>query len=121
MFVHQERVAILLLVAVTISVIMCYLLLISIGKEPFATAYSNRSVDGELVMVQGDIDKITILENGGHILLEIDSSMVFIPAQVAGDLSFTKGANISLYGTVETFRGKKEIVVNSADDMRLMP
>jgi DNA/RNA endonuclease YhcR with UshA esterase domain len=121
MFVHQERVAILLLVGVTVSVIASYLLLTSIGKEPFASAFSNRSADGELVMVQGAIDQVTILENGGHVLLEIDGSTVFIPAQVAGDLSFARGANISLYGTVQTFHGKKEIIINSADDLRVIP
>jgi DNA/RNA endonuclease YhcR with UshA esterase domain len=121
MFVHQERVAILLLVGVTLSVIVCHLLLTSIGKEPFASAFSNRSADGELVMVQGVIDQVTILENGGHVLLEINDATVFIPAQVASDLSFARGANISLYGTVQTFRGKKEIVVNSADDLQVIP
>jgi DNA/RNA endonuclease YhcR with UshA esterase domain len=120
MFMRQERVALLLLVGVAISVIACHLLFISIGKGPFASAFSNRSADGELVMVHGAIEQVTILANGGHVLLEIDGATVFIPAQVAGDLSFARGADISLYGTVQTFRGKKEIVVNSADDLQIM-
>ena len=46
MFGHQERVAILLLIAVAIAVIAAHVMLVQIGKEPFASAYTDQSADG---------------------------------------------------------------------------
>lgn len=121
MFEHQERVAILLLVCVAFTVIAAHLVLISIGKHPFASEFSNSSPDGELVIAQGTIEQVTVIKNGGHILLRVDDVAVFIPAQVASGTSYAKGKNITLYGTVQTFRGEKEIMVSSAGDIGFLP
>jgi len=118
MFGHQERVAILLLIAVAIVVIAAHIVLVQIGKEPFASAYSDQSADGTLVRLSGIIDQANVLSNGGHVLLSIDNVTVFVPAPVAGGRSFAKGTAVSLYGTVQTYKGKKEIVINSAEDIR---
>ncbi|MEN6395713.1 MAG: hypothetical protein ABFC78_04435 [Methanoregula sp.] len=118
MFGRQERVAILLLIAVAIVVIVAHIVLVQIGKEPFASAYSDQSADGTLVSLSGTIDQATVLSNGGHVMLNIDNVTVFIPAPVAGGRSFAKGTTVSLYGTVQTYKGKKEIVINSAEDIR---
>jgi hypothetical protein len=117
----QERTAILLLVAVAGIVLGAHLILNSIGKHPFASDYSNRSMDGELVSAHGTIDKVTVIKNGGHLLLVVDNVSVFIPAQVAGSVSLAKGQNVTLYGTVQTYRGEKEIVVGAAGDVSLLP
>jgi DNA/RNA endonuclease YhcR with UshA esterase domain len=50
--------------------------------------------------------------------LQIDNITIFVPAQAGRDLTVKKGENISVYGIVETYRGKKEIMVNSAEDIR---
>ncbi len=34
---------------------------------------------------------------------------IFIPAQIAQELTLRKGDSISVYGVVQTYRGKKEI------------
>lgn len=117
MFCHQERVAILLLVAVAVTVCAAHLLLVQIGKEPFAAEYSESVADGTLVRLTGSIEKATVIENGGHILLSVRNTSVFIPAAVAGDRSFANGSAVTLYGTVQTYQGKKEIVIHSADDL----
>jgi len=121
MFGHQERIAILLLISVAGIVIGAHLVLGFVGKHPFASDFSNRSADGELVTAHGTIDQVTITKNGGHILLKIDNVTVFIPAQVTGSVSYAKGQNVTLYGTVQTYRGEKEIIVGSADDISLLP
>jgi hypothetical protein len=118
---HQERIAILLLICVAGVVIGANFVLGSIGKHPFASDFSNRSVDGDLVTVHGTIDEATITKNGGHYLLKIENISVFIPAQAAGTVPYAKGKNITLYGTVQTYRGEKEIIVNSAEDISLLP
>lgn len=120
MFEHQERTAILLLVAVAVCVIAAHIVLSAIGKPPFASDFSGSSPDGELVSIHGTIDQVTVIKNGGHIILKIDNITVFIPAQVSGKTSYTKGQNITVYGTVQTYQGVKEIVVNTADDIRFI-
>jgi DNA/RNA endonuclease YhcR with UshA esterase domain len=118
MFGHQERVAILLLIGVALAVIAAHLVLVQIGKEPFASAYSDQSADGTLVRISGTIDQATVLKSGGHVLLTIDNVTIFVPATVAGNRSFVKGTAVALYGTVQTYQGKKEILISSADDIR---
>ena len=117
MFMRQERVAIVLLIAVALAVVLAHLVLAQIGKGPFASAYSDQSADGTLVSLSGSIDKVTVLSNGGHIMLSVNNVTIFIPSMVAGDRAFVKGSSVSLYGTVQTYQGKKEIVINSADDI----
>ncbi|WP_048068234.1 hypothetical protein [Methanoregula boonei] len=117
MFCRQERVALLLLIAVALAVVLAQVVLLSLGKTPFATVYSNEVADGTLVSLTGSIDQVTVLSNGGHVILTVNNTSVFIPAIVAGDRAFAKGTPVLLYGTVQTYRGKKEIVVNSAEDI----
>ncbi|MDD1702792.1 MAG: hypothetical protein LUQ31_07445 [Methanoregula sp.] len=118
MFGHPERIAILLLLAVAAVVIAAHLVLVQIGKEPFASDYTEQSVDGTLVRLSGAIDQATVLKNGGHVLLSVKNTTIFIPSAVAGDRSFAKGSSVTLFGTVQTYQGKKEIVINSADDIQ---
>jgi len=121
MFERQERVAILLLVGVAIVVIVAHVVLAGLGKQPFARPFTNNSSDGELVFVEGPIDQITLIKNGGHMTVRVNNLSIFLPAQVVQALSFQKGDTISVYGIVQTYSGKKEIVVNSAEDVRVKP
>ena len=120
MFERQERLAILLLIGVAVAVIAAHLILGSFGKQPFSKPFTNNSADGELVYVEGTIDQVTLTKTGGHMTLQIKSLTIFIPAQAAQDLTLKKGANISVYGIVETYRGKKEIMVSSSEDIRIL-
>lgn len=120
MFERQERVAVLLLIGIAIAVIAAHLILGSLGKQPFSKPFTNNSADGELVYVEGTIDQVALTKTGGHMTVQISDVMIFIPAQAAHDLAVKKGDNISVYGIVETYRGKKEILVNSAEDIRFV-
>jgi DNA/RNA endonuclease YhcR with UshA esterase domain len=117
---RQERTAILLLIAVAVIVIAAHGILTSVGKQPFARSFTNTTADGELVFLEGTIDQATLTKNGGHVTLRIQNLTVFVPAQIARDLAFRKGQRLCLYGTVETYRGEKEIVVNSAGDIKFL-
>jgi DNA/RNA endonuclease YhcR with UshA esterase domain len=121
MFERQERVAFLLLVAVAIMVIGAHIVLAGLGKQPFAQPFTNSSSDGELVVVEGQIDQITLTKSGGHMTVSMNNLSIFLPAQVVQEVSLQKGDRISVYGIVQTYRGKKEIVVSAADDVRLIP
>jgi len=70
------------------------------------------------VYVEGTIDQVALTKTGGHMTVQINDITIFIPAQATGDLVLKKGENISAYGIVETYRGKKEIMVNFAEDIR---
>jgi DNA/RNA endonuclease YhcR with UshA esterase domain len=120
MFERQERLAILLLIGVAVAVIAAHLILGSFGKQPFSKPFTNNSADGELVYVEGTIDQVALTKTGGHMTLQINNLTIFIPAEVARALTMKKGANISVYGIVETYRGKKEIMVSSAEDIRFL-
>lgn len=117
MFERQERVAILLLIGVAVTVIGAHLILGSQGKQPFSKPFAYNSADGELVHVEGTLDQVALTQTGGHMILQINNITIFVPAHAARDLAIRKGQNISVYGIVETYRGKKEIMVNSANDI----
>ncbi len=120
MLERQERAAMVLLVCVVIIVITAHLVLGSFGKQPFARPFTNDSPDGELVRTTGTIDRVVTLQNGGHMNIYTDTTTIFAPAQVAQRLILQKGDTISAYGIVQTYRGKKEIVLNSPDDISIV-
>ena len=120
MFERQERVAILLLLGVACAVIIAHLVLGTLGKQPFARPFTNNSSDGELVIAGGTIDRITIT-NGGHMNVYLANITIFVPAQIAQELTLHSGDTVSVYGVVQTYRGKKEIVVSSGKDIAVIP
>ena len=120
MFERQERVAILLLLGVACTVITAHLFLGTLGKQPFARPFTNNSADGELVIAGGTIDQITITKNGGHMNVYLANITIFVPAQFAQELTLQKGDAISVYGVVQTYRGKKEIIISSGKDITII-
>jgi hypothetical protein len=121
MFERQERIAFLLLVAVAIMVIGAHIVLAGFGKQPFARPFTNSSSDGELVVVEGQIDQIMLTKSGGHMTVSVNNLSIFLPAQIVQEVSLQKGDHISVYGIVQTYRGKKEIVVNAVADVHVLP
>ncbi|OPY38963.1 MAG: hypothetical protein A4E35_00193 [Methanoregula sp. PtaU1.Bin051] len=119
MFGRQERLAILLLLLVSGGVIAAHLILDYIGKRPFAVPYSDNTADGELVIVSGSVDRISVTRNGGHLILDLENRTIFIPNQITAGLALSRGTNITVIGTVQTFQGKKEIAVTAASDITI--
>jgi DNA/RNA endonuclease YhcR with UshA esterase domain len=119
-FERQERVAVFLLLGVIIAVISAHLVLGTLGKQPFAHPFTNNSADGELVIVKGSIDRIAYTQTGEHLNLYVNNVTIFVPAQVAQELTLRKGDSISIYGVVQTYRGQKEVVVSSKKDITLI-
>jgi DNA/RNA endonuclease YhcR with UshA esterase domain len=117
MFGRQERLAIVLLVAIAGVVIVSHIVLDHVGKRPFATPFTGISKDGDLVIVSGTVDALSLTKTGGNMILEIDNVTIFIPQRIVVDPSLARGSNISVMGIVQTFGGKKEIAVQSASDI----
>jgi len=117
MFERQERLALLILVGVMIAVVAAHLVLENVGKRPFASPFTEMSHDGELVYLSGMVDHAAMTKNGGHLVMQVKNTSVFIPAQIASGITVRNGENISVMGIVQTYQGKKEVVVQSGSDI----
>jgi len=120
MLVRQERIAFMLLCFVSVSIVTASFILTGIDKSILASEYNPRSDEGSLVHVEGEVKEVHMTKNGGHILARINGTAVFIPADVAGEISLDEGDQVSLYGIVQTYRGEREIVLNSKDDISIL-
>ena len=116
----QERTALLLLVAVCLIVAGAHLVLTGMGKAAFASPFSPESPDGALVSLQGTVERVTVTETGGHMILRVDGIPVFVPASSRGERIILEGDRVAVLGTVQTYRGEKEIVVQGRDDIRVL-
>jgi len=129
---RQERIAVCLLIGVAVCVIAAHAVLGLVGKHiaahavlglvgkhPFARPFTANASDGELVIVEGTVERATLIDNGGHLLLRVDNHTVFVPAGIAQNLSVHNGDTIFAYGIVQTYRGDKEIVINAAEDIHI--
>lgn len=117
MLVRQERIAIILLCAVSVTILAASVILTGMNKADLASEYTPFSDEGTLVHLQGQVQEIRITKTGGHIAASVNGTPVFIPADVAGTVTLHPGDQISLYGIVQTYRGEKEVVVNSPRDI----
>ncbi len=120
MLVRQERIAFLLLCFVSISIIAATMLLSGIDKSLLASDYNLRSDEGSLVHLEGEVKEVHLTKTGGHILATVNGTAVFIPADVAGEIVLGEGDLVSLYGIVQTYRGEREVVLNSYDDITIL-
>lgn len=117
MLVRQERIALVLLCVVSASVLAASVILTSMDKADMASEYTPLSDDGTLVHLQGQVQAIHGTKTGGHLAASVNGTAVFIPADVAGMVTLHPGDLVSLFGIVQTYRGEKEVVVNSAGDI----
>ena len=121
MFGRQERIAFLLLIAVALVVIASHLVLDTLGKRPFTSPFTTTSADGELVYFSGTIDRLSLTKSGGHLIIDVNNISVFIQNQIASNLTLRKGENVTIIGMVQTYRGNKEIIIQSASDISTIP
>ena len=119
MLEKQERLAVLILVVVLVVCGGGTLVLDSMGKEPFSQRYSPDLSDGTLVDWDGIVQKITPVGLGSSLIMDVGGVQVFTSAFNGSD-SLTKGDHISLYGEVQTWKGKREIMVSDEKDIRII-
>ncbi len=115
--VRQEKIAILILVLVIVVVLTASLIIESAGKGFFSRPYGPGSAEGELVRHQGAVEERMTTASGGHQVLVVSGVRVFIPSNSVKSGWPRPGQEVSLYGTVQTYRGEREILVRSADDI----
>ncbi|NQS78746.1 MAG: hypothetical protein HQQ74_08620 [Methanoculleus bourgensis] len=119
MLERQEKTALFVLVCVVAIILAAHLLFDAFAMPLVAARYSGDLPDGTLVILEGSIEEIRKTASGGHIILTVNGTTVFLPENVAAALELHENASVTLYGTVETYRGKREVVVNSPRDIQV--
>ena len=117
MLEKQERTALLILLGVLCACGLSTLILENMGKEPFAQNYSISTPDGTLVHHQGAVQKVIRPGSAGSYILEMGNVQIFIPSSAAEGVQVSEGDQISLYGKVQNWKGKREILVENPRDI----
>ena len=120
MLERQEKTALAVLICVVGIVLAAHLLFDAAGRSRFAAPYSEEVPDGAFVILDGRIEAVTETSTGGHLILTVNGTPVFLPQNVAAGLELREDENVTLYGVVQTYRGKREVVVSSAADLRVL-
>lgn len=121
MLEQQERTALGLLITVLAILFGGHLILTALGNAPFAAPYSEDSREGDLVVVRGVVDGISPTTTGGHLLLSVNGTRVFIPSPASREVSLQVNETVRIYGIVQVYEGKKEVAVRGASDVQKDP
>ncbi len=117
MLLRQERIAFGLLGAVTVIIMISTVVLGGLDRSLMAEEFREDIPDGILSRIEGEIVDLQPTRTGGHLTARVEDVRIFIPATVAGNVALKDGDRVRIIGTVQTYQGKKEIVVQSADDI----
>ena len=116
----QERTAILLIGSVLAVLIVAHFVLTSLGDAAFASPFGEGSREGDLVFVTGIVGSVAPTSTGGHLLLTVNGTRVFIPSPASGDVILHVNDTVRIYGIVQIYQGKKEVSVRSAGDVSVV-
>jgi hypothetical protein len=119
MLEKQERLAVLILVAVLAVCAISAFVLETLGKEPFARQYDPGLPDGTLVAWEGIVQKIIRVSQGSSLIMDVSGVQVYVPSPVAPGLP-EENDRITLYGVIQTWKGKREILVTDGKDIRIV-
>ena len=115
---NQEKIAIIILIFITLACITGTIILDGIGKEDFSEDFHAGMADGTLARWEGTVGSI-YTARGGSVNLDVSGVNVFIPVS-AGDISgITTGSSIRVIGKVQHWKGKEEIIVEDSRDISL--
>ena len=117
MLLRQERIAFGLMCVVTGVIIVSTVALGGIDKTSIAQEFRDETPDGVLARVTGEIRDLQQTRTGGHLTARVEHVRIFIPSAVADEVVLTEGDFVCITGTVGTYQGEKEIVVQSCEDI----
>ncbi|HMA04878.1 MAG TPA: hypothetical protein VKO45_03030 [Methanomicrobiales archaeon] len=117
MLERQERTALLLLLAILAILLAGHLILTGLGNAPFAAPYGDGSREGDLVLLTGVVGTVTPTSTGGHLLLTVNGTRVFIPSPLSRQVSLRVNDTVRIYGIVQAYQGLREVAVRDARDV----
>ena len=120
MFVSQERQTMLLLLGVIGAVVSIHLVVTSLGTGYFAQPFSTDAHEGDLVSLQGTVGSVARTETGGHLLLTVNGTTIFVPAETAAEIQVQQGEVVRIIGIVQAYQGKKEVTVDGPEGIRVL-
>lgn len=115
----QERTAILFITSVLILIAVVSFLIESTEKETFAEPFSETLEDGTLAVLKGTVTAAANTKTGGHLMLIVNTTSVFVPDGALDDPNTSVGETVSVIGIIQTYHGKKEIFVECPDDITI--
>jgi hypothetical protein len=121
MLEREERMALLLLSLVAAIVLVSALTVEFMGKEVFSSPFSPAAQEGDLVVLEGVVTGVQATAEGGHLILAINTTTVFLPSSIAAEVAIGEGDRIRVYGIVQRYRGELEIVPQSGGDIVHLP
>jgi len=115
-FDSREKIALITLLGVSALLLAAHGVFAVTGSAAFADPWVAGAGDGTFVVVRGTVDDLRHL-TGGHLSINVGGATVFLPSRVSNRLDLKKGLDVSIAGTVRTYRGEKEIVVQFPGDV----
>lgn len=115
---RTEKHALLLLCVVVFSLAAVHTGIIVFFPDGGAVPYTADIHDGTRVVHTGVVEELSLTRTGGHLLINLSGTSVFVP-DGGTRLTLLKGDVITVVGTVDTYAGKKEIVVDTFSDIRM--
>ncbi|HDR72648.1 MAG TPA: hypothetical protein ENN85_01835 [Methanoculleus sp.] len=121
MLEREERMALLLLAGVAAIILLSAITLEFIGKETFSSPFSPASQEGDLVILEGVVTRVRATAAGGHLILIVNTTTVFLPSPIAAEVDIGEGDRVRVTGIVQQYRGEREIVPRSGGDIMHIP
>jgi hypothetical protein len=115
-FGKEEKIGLMLLLAVIAVSGVIFLVLDNAGKESFASAYSPSSKIGDLVSYNGEADEIIYTNTGGHLIVNSGNITIFIRNGADLEPDPEPGMLIHAVGTIDIYSGEREIYVSEPAD-----
>ncbi|KQC05029.1 MAG: hypothetical protein APR53_08610 [Methanoculleus sp. SDB] len=116
----RERTAALLLAGTVAALLLIHLSVQAVGPESFAAPYTVSSAEGDYVTLTGTVGGLRTTTTGGHLLFTLGETEIFVPESVASAVTAAEGDMIEVAGTVQTYRGTREIVISSPSGIRIL-
>ncbi|MDD4255168.1 MAG: hypothetical protein PHP59_07300 [Methanofollis sp.] len=119
MLASPEIKAFIILFGISALLLGLHAALAAAGSAAFAAPWTPDAGDGSFVLLTGTVGDVRELA-GGHLIAEVNGTQVFIPASAAQGVALAKGDRVQVAGTVQTYQGRKEVVVKAAADVVLI-
>ena len=125
MLQKEEKITIILMLMALLVLIIAYFGFILDSVK--TSQYSEESIPGDRVVIQGEVVRKRMTLTGDHLILTVDNEGSSVKVFIHCNSGAEKVNNIidiadtvEVTGTVEAYQGEKEIVVKQADDVNIL-